>query len=73
MEAPKTGTFWKQHDFLVEIISHGDVRYKEWMKQSKYNKTGELLYIYHKPDDVKGKIGNYQQAENFLKTWTIAP
>lgn len=66
---PVLGEFYAQSDFVIEIINKKDERYISYLERGGVTKNGEVIYIYHKPDHIKNKIGNFQSVKDFKKVW----
>tara|TARA_Y100000768_G_C23967853_1_gene678851 strand:- start:1520 stop:1726 length:207 start_codon:yes stop_codon:yes gene_type:complete len=64
MVLPKTQ--WNYMNYTVEIIDREDPINKN---NNGYKRTGEVIYKYLSPRDVKGKIGAYKQASAFIQVW----
>ena len=64
MVIPKTR--WNYMNYTVEIIDREDPINK---LGNGYYRTGEVIYKYISPIDVKGKLGSYKKASAFIQVW----
>ena len=64
------GTFWKQDDYTVEIVTKSHPEYKQWRAKSGYDKMGEVVYIYRRGSGSESnKIGSFRHKNSFLQVW----
>ena len=63
------GEFYEQEDLKVEIINTKNQNYINYSRKTGINKTGEVIYVYHEPREIKGRIGSFKRRYDFLKVW----